>query len=439
MDMEEEWEVDRARLRKLRREHPTWSQSKLAEATKRSVTWVKKWRKRLDEADPDDREVLKSRSRRPKEAGSPIEALVIERILAIRDDPPVNRIAGPETIKYFLHKQEEEDPLNCYLPTSTSTIWRILDEHQRIYRPQPPEHEPLPLAEPMEIWQIDFKDITTVGRPEETDKQQHFVETLNIVDAGTSILVDNPARLDFNAETSLRTLAGVLQKLGCPRQITFDRDPRFIASASTGDFPSPFVRFLACLGIKPDICPPRQPWKNPYVERYNRTYNYETILIYRPETYEQVIDMNLDEKQFYNYQRPNQAKSCGNRPPRLAFPDLPALPPVPEIVDPDRWLETIDGDLFTRRVNAAGTVQIDKHKYYIGRAYHGQTVVLQVDAANQQFNVELAKKPLKTIPIKGLEHGQMPFDQYLEFICKQAVSAWRLYLRKHRHYLPLAV
>ena len=437
--MEEQWQADRARLRKLRQEHPTWSQRKLAEETKRSVTWVKKWRKRLDEADPGDQEVLKSRSRRPKEAGSPIKAPVVERILAIRDDPPINRIPGPKAIKYFLHKQEEEDPLNCYLPTSTSTIWRILDEHHRIYRPKPLEHEPLPLAEPMEVWQIDFKDVTTVGRPEETDKRQHFVETLNIVDTGTSILVDNPARLDFNAETTIRALAEVLQNLGCPRQITFDRDTRFMASASTGDFPSPFVQFLACLGIIPDVCPPQRPDRNCYVERYNKTYKYETIFIFRPETYEQVIDMNLDEKYYYNYHRPNQARSCGNQPPRLAFPSLPALPPVPEMVDPDRWLQTIDGELVTRRVNAAGTVQVDKYKYYIGRAYHGRTVVLQVDATNQQFNVELAKKPLKTIPIKGLEHRQMPFDEYLEFICKQAVSAWRLYLRKQRRYLPLAV
>ena len=66
-------------------------------------------------------------------------------------------------------------------------------------------------------------------------------------------------------------------------------------------------------------------------------------------------------------------------------------------------------------------------------------MVLQVDAANKQFNVELAKKPLKTIPMKGLEHRQMSFDEYLAFICKQAVSAWRLYLRKHRAYLPLTV
>ena len=137
--------------------------------------------------------------------------------------------------------------------------------------------------------------------------------------------------------------------------------------------------------------------------------------------------------------RPNQAKSCGNRPPRLAFPDLPALPRVPAMVDPDRWLETVDGQLFTRRVNPAGTVQVDKRKYYIGRAYQGRTVVLQVDAAHKQFKVELANPPLKTLPMKGLEHGLMPFDDYLEFICKQAVSAWRIYLRKQRQYVSLAV
>ena len=129
--MEEQWQVDRARLWRLLQEQPDWSQRKLAQTTSRSVSWVKKWRKRLSQADPDDPDCLKSRSRRPKEAGSPIQAVVVERILAIRDNPPLNRVPGPLTIKYFLHEQEKEEPLGCYLPTSSSTIWRILDEHQR--------------------------------------------------------------------------------------------------------------------------------------------------------------------------------------------------------------------------------------------------------------------------------------------------------------------
>ena len=436
--MEEQWQVDRARLRRLQREHPQWSISQLAEETGRSTTWVKKWRKRFRRADPGDQSILKSHSRRPTQAGSPIQPAVIERILAIRDNPPINRIPGPLAIKYFLHEQEKKEPLGCYLPTSSSTIWRILDQHDRIYRPSPVEPEPLAQGNPLEIWQIDFKDVTTV-RTEPGGKKQHVVETLNVLDTGTSILLDNPAHSEFNAETAIRSMATILQQMGCPRQLTFDRDPRFVASASGGDFPAPFVRFLACLGIKTDICPPQRPDRNGYVERYNRTYKYEAIFVYLPETLDQVLDMNLEVKHHYNFQRPNQAKSCGNQPPRLAFPTLPTLPAVPNTIDPDGWLTAIEGHLFKRRVTAAGTVQVDKHKYYIGRAHHGRLVVLQVDALNREFVVELNNEMIKTVPIKGLYHGQLSFDQYLEFICQQAISNWRLYLRKQRRYLPLAV
>ena len=436
--MEEQWQVDRARLRRLQQEHPQWSISRLAEATGRSTTWVKKWRKRFKGAAPNDESILKSQSRRPKQSGSPVQPAVIDRILAIRDNPPLNRVPGPLAIKYFLHEQEKQEPLGCYLPTSGSTIWRILAQHDRIYRPSQPEPDPLPIGNPLESWQIDFKDVTTV-RAEPGGKQQHVVETLNVVDTGTSILLDNPAHQEFNAETAIRSMASILQQLGCPGQITFDRDPRFVASASGTDFPAPFVRFLACLGIKADICPPHRPDRNGYVERYNRTYKYEGIFIYLPQTFAQVIEMNRDIKYHYNFQRPNQAKSCGNQPPRLAFPALPSLPPVPDTVDPDGWLDTIQGHLFKRRVNASGSVQVDKHKYYIGRAHHGRLVVLQVDALNREFVVELNNEVIKIVPIKGLFNGQLSFDAYLEFICEQAISNWRLYLRKQRRYLPLAV
>lgn len=283
--MEEQWQVDRAGLRRLLQQHPDWSQRQLAEETHRSVSWVKKWRRRLRQADPADQEVLRSLSRRPQQAGSPLEPKGVERILAIRDQPPLKRIPGPLAIKYFLHEQEKSDPLGCYLPTSSSTIWRILAEHYRIYRPAPLAGEPLPPGPPMMEWQIDFKDVTTVRPPEQTDKQQHFVETLNVIDTGTSILIDNPARSDFKAETAIRTVADVLQQVCCPQQITFDRDPRFVTSASGADFPAPFVRFLACLGITANICPPQRPDRNGYVERFNRTYKYELILVYQPETY----------------------------------------------------------------------------------------------------------------------------------------------------------
>ncbi len=261
--MEEQWQVDRARLWRLQQEHPNWTHAQFGQELGRSLSWVKKWRYRLKTVDPPDEDKFKSHSRQPKTGGSPVGPAVVKRILAIRDQPPegLNRTPGPLAIKYYLHKQEKQEPLGSYLPTSTSTIWAILDEHQRIIRWQPPEPEETVLAEPLQAWQIDFKDVGTV-KPEPEGKKQHQVETLNMIDTGTSILLDNRARTDFNAETVLRSVAESLKFLGCPQQITFDRDPRFVASASSGDFPAPFVRFLACLGIKADICPPRRPDKN---------------------------------------------------------------------------------------------------------------------------------------------------------------------------------
>jgi transposase InsO family protein len=161
----------------------------------------------------------------------------------------------------------------------------------------------------------------------------HQVETLNLIDCGTSILVANPSRLDYNAETVIVDLMAIFRRKGLPKLIRFDRDPRFVGSAQSRDYPSALVRFLRCLGVEPEVCPPQRPDKNPFVERYNRTMKYEGIFIYRPENLQQTEEMNLNLWHHYNYQRPNQAITCGNCPPCLAFPDLPTLPPLPDTVD----------------------------------------------------------------------------------------------------------
>jgi len=51
--METEWRVARA-LRDLLREDPQASQDELAEQLGYSVAWVRKWRKRLAQAAPDE-------------------------------------------------------------------------------------------------------------------------------------------------------------------------------------------------------------------------------------------------------------------------------------------------------------------------------------------------------------------------------------------------
>jgi hypothetical protein len=53
------------------------------------------------------------------------------------------------------------------------------------------------------------------------------------------------------------------------------------------------------------------------------------------------------------------------------------------MVDPDRWLEAIHGQVFTRTIQPNGSVAIDHRPYYIGRAFAGRKVTLVVNASQR--------------------------------------------------------
>jgi hypothetical protein len=89
--------------------------------------------------------------------------------------------------------------------------------------------------------------------------QQHVVEILKVVDLGTSIVLAAHVHANFHAQTVLQAMAQVLLQHGKPDSIPLDRDTRWVGSASGRDFPSAFLRFLLCLKIAPNVCPPHRP------------------------------------------------------------------------------------------------------------------------------------------------------------------------------------
>jgi transposase InsO family protein len=413
--------ADRRRLRDLLALRPDWKLQDFADAIGRSLSWVKKWTKRLRQADPDDEQVLMGRECARHTPPPRLSQVVIERILDIRDHPPNNlhRIPGPKAILYYLHKEASTTLQDQRLPRSTRTIWRILHQYQRISEPRQRVHQSVERPEPMTSWQLDFKDASTVPANVE-GKQQHVVEVLDAVDVGTSILIAAEARADFTMATAIETAAAIVSEQGLPDLLTIDRDPRFVGDSHQRENPSAFLRFWLCLGVEVMICPPRRPDLNAFVERYHRTYNEECLQVHRPADLEAVRSVTVSFEQHYNQERPHQGLSCGNQPPRLAFPHLPVRPSVPTTVDTDRWIEALDGHEYVRKVQQDTSVTVGTGRYYITQALIGQQVGMQIDASDRTMVVRHNGQEVKRLPIKGSGRGRVPFAQFVEELCTEA-------------------
>ena len=216
-------------------------------------------------------DILSGHSRARKHPPVKTAALVVEQVLAIRDQPPegLRRVPGQQAIRSYLER--DGALLFFQLPVpSAKTMYRILKAHDRIPEPKQRLHQPMERPAPMTCWQLDFKDVSSVPA-DPHGKRQHVVETLNIIDTGTSVLLDAHVRADFTAETALQAVALTLARYGCPKLITLDRDVRWVGSPAGSDFPAALIRFCACLGIEVEVCAPQHPQENGFVERYNRT------------------------------------------------------------------------------------------------------------------------------------------------------------------------
>jgi hypothetical protein len=126
--MEAQWIRDRALLRSLMCQYPYWSNPQYAQATGRSLSWVKTWKRRLKQAPRDDMQVLLSHSRAHHAPYHRWDLPVIQRLGEMREQPPehLQRVPGPKTLVYFLQRDLSLHELGVAVPRSSRTVWRAL-------------------------------------------------------------------------------------------------------------------------------------------------------------------------------------------------------------------------------------------------------------------------------------------------------------------------
>jgi transposase InsO family protein len=403
------WEMDRIRLYQLKRDHPEWTQKKLANLLGRSLSWVKKWLRRFRAAGKITLETFKSQSRAPHSHPREIVQAVRDAILDLRDQlhEKYGRVVGPRTIRYHLHKDKHLQHQGYYLPTSTRTIWKVLKEGGRIPT-RVRHHTPLERPAPMTHWEMDFGELS--GE----------IEFMSVVDRGTSILVYNHTQPHYNAITALQAVIELLLLVGCPQRLRFDNDTRFVGSWQTDGYPSALMQFLWCVGVEPDVVDPGKPQHKAYVERSIRTLKYEVLWLERPQDYLQAGEILDAYRPFFNHARMHQGDSCNDRPPYEAFPNLPILPRLPDRVDPDAWVIHYDKRVFRRKVAQNGTVQVGKHTYYVDYRLAKETVGFLLDAKLTVFNVIHRGKIVCQHEVQGLVKHPMDFQDYVRHMLEQA-------------------
>jgi transposase InsO family protein len=434
--MEAVYSAARANLRRLLILHPTWTRGQLAQATGMSKSWVDTWKKRLLNAPADDEQVLHGLPRAPHHPPPRLSEQVVDAVLTIRDEPPggLGRTPGPKAILYYLSQDESLAQAGLRLPTSTRTSWRLLRENGRI-APRPPRlTDPLERPSPMQHWQLDFKDASSVPADPE-GKHQHGVETLNIIDKGTSVLVASHVRTDFTAETALSAVAQTFAEQGLPASLTLDQDTRWVGAPQGSDFPSALLRFCQSLGIAVLVCDAGHPQQNGFIERYQRPYTQECLQVHRPRTLEAVREITQAFVEHSNWERPHQGIACGNRPPRVAFPELPSLPKVPDVVNADAWLARLDGEHVGRQVNQNGCVTVDLRTYYVAKRLAGQRVTLRINATEGCLQVVYPEIKRGTLPLKGLHRRSFSYQDSVTLMQQEAATQQRLLrLQKRRRH-----
>jgi transposase InsO family protein len=410
--MEHEWELDRVKLFQLRRQHPKWTLPRLAYELKRSLSWVKKWLKRFRGTEKPTLEMFKSKSRAPHHRPRQVVDEVRDAIVSLRDELKelYKRVVGPKTILYHLHRDQRLQGRQLYIPRSTSVVWRVLKEGGRIPT-QVREHHPVVRPQPLQHWEMDFGQLGEA------------FEFLTVIDRGTSILINTQTYPHYNAETALLAVARFLIAAGLPQKLRFDNDPRFVGNWLTDGYPSPLMKFLWCVGVEPDLVEPGNPYHKPFAERSVRTLKHECLWVDRPADWLDAAGGLEVFMQFYNHDRANQSLACNNRPPYEAFPNLPPVPHVPEMIDPDGWLNHYHQRIFRRRVAQSGTISVGKHDYYVGYPYAGQRVGVVLDAKLRVFRITQGSTVIGEKEIQGLLRHPMPFQEYLKHMLKEAQTA----------------
>jgi transposase InsO family protein len=300
---------------------------------------------------------LVDRSRRPRCNPNEMSREVASLILSMRKQHP---FWGPKKLLAVLSPAYP----GLHLP-ATSTVGHLLARHG-LTRPRRPHRRTAPYGQPFigydkpnAVWCADFK-----GHFRLLDRTRCHPATIS--DGYSRYLLKCEALRFPRYEPTRQVFEQAFQEYGLPDAIRTDNGPPF-ASTTLGGLSHLAVWWIR-LGIRPERIEPGHPEQNGRHERMHRTLKTETTKPVRLDHTAQQASFDTWRKE-YNELRPHEA--LGQKAPATFYAPSARLYPA-ELPEPQ-----YPAHFETRRVNGAGNVLWQGHKYYAGWCLPHQTVGLE--------------------------------------------------------------
>ncbi len=289
----------------------------------RTRQWVAKWAARHDASVPD---WAQGRSRAPVRVANRTSEEVEAQVLALRARLAANPWAqvGAPAIAWELEK------LDALVPP-LRTIEAILSRAgaTRRERPRRRQSKGIPYPAPAARRAGDVVQVDLVG-PRHLDGgvRLHALNQIDVVShhAGIEILQD---RSDGPVLAALHALWG---RHGVPRRIQFDNGGPFVSPTGVGEV----VRVCLHQGATPVFVPPREPWRNGTIERFNNTFDQRFFRQERFSGLAQLSDRAGAFERFHN----NQHRYRGDRWSGSRGDHRPAAQATDATADPHRLADT---------------------------------------------------------------------------------------------------
>jgi transposase InsO family protein len=328
--------------------------SRLCEAFGVSRKTAYKWIARYAEGGVAE---LLERSTRPFSHPKTTSPEVASLIVATRKEHP---FWGPKKLVAVLRTGYP----GLKLP-ATSTVGHLLTRRglthpRRATRRSSPYGEPfLGYDKPNAVWCADFK-----GHFRLADRTR--CHPLTISDGFSRYLLRCEALRHPRYEPTRAVFEQTFREYGLPDAIRTDNGPPF-SSLTLGGLSHLAVWWLR-LGIRPERIKPGRPDQNGRHERMHRTLKHEAVGPTRLEFAPQQTRFDHWRKE-YNEVRPHEALE--QKPPAQYYEPSPRPYPA-ELPEPE-----YPPQFETRRVNHAGYLLWDRHKYYVSWSLQEQLVGLE--------------------------------------------------------------